>query len=232
MEERKSNIIPASIVIAGAVIAGALLYDAPRVKSPTQEVASERVVLPASWNNLDERLKEEGVIDEGKWKQVYAEERAVTDKDGQLFVSRDNAGFLLNMLWALGLGNKNALLEEGEMVNPKYGRAGNFASTAGWTLAVGNPMSHYSAHELISLSPEQQELVEKVAGGIYRPCCSNSAAFPDCNHGLAMLALLELMASQGVSEEDMYRYGHLVNSYWFPEFYEKNNDISSGCSVS
>ena len=36
---------------------------------------------------------------------------------------------------------------------------------------------------------------------------------------MAMLGLLELMASQGVSESDMYRVALIVNSYWFPDTY-------------
>ncbi|KKW33657.1 MAG: hypothetical protein UY80_C0036G0001, partial [Parcubacteria group bacterium GW2011_GWB1_53_43] len=39
------------------------------------------------------------------------------------------------------------------------------------------------------------------------------------NHGMAMLGLLELMASQGVSEEDMYKTALVVNAYWFPDTY-------------
>ena len=80
-------------------------------------------------------------------------------------------------------------------------------------------MNHYSKHEFISLTPEQQQLVEQVSWNIYRPCCGNPTYFPDCNHGMAMLGLLELMASQGVNEEDMYKAALAVNSYWFPETY-------------
>ena len=36
---------------------------------------------------------------------------------------------------------------------------------------------------------------------------------------MAMLGLLELMASQGVSEEDMWKTALAVNSYWFPDTY-------------
>ena len=86
-------------------------------------------------------------------------------------------------------------------------------------MAQGNTMNHYSKHEFISLTPEQQQLVEQVSWNIYRPCCGNPTYFPDCNHGMAMLGLLELMASQGVNEEDMYKAALAVNSYWFPETY-------------
>jgi hypothetical protein len=74
-------------------------------------------------------------------------------------------------------------------------------------------------HALIVLTPEQQALVERVSQGIFRPCCGNSTYFPDCNHGMAMLGLLELMASNGVSEDEMYRVALQVNSYWFPDTY-------------
>ena len=105
------------------------------------------------------------------------------------------------------------------MADPRYGGAENFASTAGWTLAVGNPMDHYSRHQFFSLTAEQQALVDKISRGIYRPCCGNSTHFPDCNHGMAMLGLLELMASQGTSEKDMWSAALTVNSYWFPDNY-------------
>jgi len=58
-----------------------------------------------------------------------------------------------------------------------------------------------------------------VSQGIYRPCCGNSTYFPDCNHGMAMLGLLEIMASQGVSEKDMYQSALAINAYWFPDTY-------------
>ena len=106
------------------------------------------------------------------------------------------------------------------MVDKKYGgNAGNFASTGGWTLAIGNPMDHYSRHQFLNLTPEQQASVDKISKGIYRPCCNNSTHFPDCNHGMAMLGLLELMAAQGVSEQEMWDTALIVNSFWFPNNY-------------
>jgi len=81
-------------------------------------------------------------------------------------------------------------------------------------------MDHYSKYNFVSLTPEQQALVEKVSKGIYRPCCGNSTYFPDCNHGMAMLGFLELMASQGKTEEEMYQAALVVNSFWFPSTYQ------------
>jgi len=105
------------------------------------------------------------------------------------------------------------------MSDPRYGGAGRFASTAGWSMAQGDAMNHYSRHQFFDLTPAQQELVEKVSKGIYRPCCGNSTHFPDCNHGMAMLGLLELMASQGANEKEMWETALVVNSYWFPDTY-------------
>mgnify|MGYP001607166703 FL=1 len=36
---------------------------------------------------------------------------------------------------------------------------------------------------------------------------------------MAMLGLLELLAAQGLSEEEMYKTALAVNAYWFPDTY-------------
>lgn len=186
------------------------------------------VELPVVWGDFGKKMVESGVIDREKFEKIYegrgglssAEKKLLYGNgNGKLVMNRDNAGFLLNLLWGLGLGNKNSVLENGPMNDPAYGGAGNFASTGGWIIAKGSPMSHYSRYHFIDLNRAQQELVERVSKNIYRPCCGNSVYFPDCNHGMAMLALLELMAAQGISESDMYKYALAVNSYWFPDTY-------------
>ena len=141
------------------------------------------------------------------------------ENNGNLTIDSENAGYILNLFWAFGLANKNEILENGPMTDSQYGGAGNFASTGGWTMSQNDTMNHYSKHQFIDLTNEQQSLVERVSKNIYRPCCGNSTYFPDCNHGMAMLGLLELMANQGVSESDMYRVALIVNSYWFPDTY-------------
>ncbi|HEY4500222.1 MAG TPA: hypothetical protein VJH25_00330, partial [Candidatus Paceibacterota bacterium] len=191
-------------------------------------ISTEGVVLPVSWGNLGLRLASTGTIDVEKLKAVYSGRNGFTDEygklllyqnDGKLKITKENAGYLLNLFWALGLANSNPILDSGEMTDPRYGGAQNFASTAGWTIARGNPMDHYSKHMFVSLTPEKQALVDKISRGIYRPCCNNSTHFPDCNHGMAMLGLLELMAEQGVSEQDMWQTALAVNLYWFPDTY-------------
>jgi len=230
--------------IVFVVIVASLIYLAPLPESPTNTInlgsshSAEAtvpqngvgVVLPAVWGDLGTRLVETGAIDEAKFSALYKNHGQFTDEyrkllvgnnNGKLTVNEENSGYLLNLLWALGLANKNPILEDKtEMMNPSYGGAGNFASTGGWTVAKGNAMNHYGKHALIELTPEQQQLVDSVSRGIFRPCCGNSAHFPDCNHGMAMLGLLELMASQGVGEKEMYKTALAVNSYWFPDTYQ------------
>src|SRR3989339_2085311 len=214
MKNKIKNII---IFFAGAVII-ALLGLAPNAPK----------TFSLYWGNLGARMVEAGVIDIERFENLYqqrgglseADRKLLADSDnGNLVITAENSGMMLNMLWALGLSNKNPILENGPMMDSRYGGAGNFASTGGWTIAKENTMDHYSRHEFIKLTLEQQKLVEEVSKNIYRPCCDNPTYFPDCNHGMAMLGLLELMASQGVSESDMYKIALTVNSYWFPDTY-------------
>ncbi|MEP7162583.1 MAG: hypothetical protein ABI747_02365 [Candidatus Moraniibacteriota bacterium] len=186
------------------------------------------VELPATWGDLGKQMVASGVIDPAKFQALYKErgglpidmqKMLLEGGNEKIKITAENSGTILNLLWALGLGNKNEILDLGEMQKKEYGGAGKFASTGGWTLSTGKPMDHYSMHRFIRLTTEQQARVEKVSRGVFRPCCGNSTHFPDCNHGMAMLALLELMASQGVSEQDMYKAALTVNSYWFPDNY-------------
>ena len=245
---KRDNLLPASILIAAAILAGAWVYstgsggaDVPQkttgaADSGKTEAAAleakvlppEGVVLPVRWGDLGAKMVSAGVIDEKKFEQLYANRGGLTDEtkallygesNGNLRITSENSGMILNLLWAAGLGTKNDILESGPMTDKNYGGAGNFASTGGWTLAQGEAMNHYSRHPFVVLTPEQQQIVERVSKNIYRPCCNNPTHFPDCNHGMAMLGLLEIMASQGVSEKEMYKVALQVNAYWFPDTY-------------
>ncbi|MCR4306490.1 MAG: hypothetical protein NUV42_00820 [Candidatus Yonathbacteria bacterium] len=226
----------AFILIAGVILAvEAINLIAPNViqkeKPATIFVQGgivQGVELPASWGDLGVQMIDAGVIDRAKFEALYqgrggmslSEKRFLeTNMKGNIVVTQENAGFILNLLWALGLGNKNTILEDGQMSDSRYGGAGKFASTGGWTLAKGDAMEHYSAHSFITLTPKQQAMVESISGNIYRPCCNNPAIFPDCNHGMAMLGLLELLASQGATEEQMYQAALEMNRFWFTNQY-------------
>lgn len=182
-----------------------------------------------NWGNLGMQMVETGVIDADKFEGLYQNRGGLSESEKQLLysknnnsvvINKENSGAMLNLLWAFGLANKNPVLENGPMMDPRYGGAGQFASTGGWTLSKGNAMSHYSMHSFVTLTTEQQILVEQVTKNIYRPCCNNSTYFPDCNHGMAMLGLMELMAAQGATEAEMYKTALEANSLWFPSQYE------------
>ncbi|MEK9156209.1 MAG: hypothetical protein AAB360_02795 [Patescibacteria group bacterium] len=194
-----------------------------------------KVVLPAGgveapikWEDLGKQLVGNGVINQAKLENLHRERGEFDEEAKRLIestvndpitVTESSAGVILNLLWAFGLANKNPILENGQMADPRYGGVEKFASTGGWNLARGNAMDHYSKYEFVKLTTEQQALVEKISSNIYRPCCDNPTDFPDCNHGMAMLGLLELMAANGVGEDQMYKVALQVNSYWFPGYY-------------
>ena len=186
--------------------------------------------LKIKYGSLGPKMISFGVIDPVKFKGVFTqsngpltqENEGILDNgsDENIKITLDNSRFLLNFFWAVGLANKTKILTEGDMV--KYGGEkdlGNFASTGGWTLSKGNAMQYYSKASLIPLTPKQEELVNSVASNIYRPCCNNSTAFPDCNHGMALLGILELMAANNKTEKEMYEAAKYFNAFWFPGNY-------------
>lgn len=236
----KSEVIQISLALF--LLFGVLFFGTRRLVSPTaisidpfsEDALTVAVLppdgfaLPVKWGDLGKQMTDAGVIDKTKLEKIYETRGGLTEEENGLLNKKDNGnikitgqntGFLLNIFWALGLGSKNEILEKGPMQDPKYGNAGVFASTGGWSLAKGKAMEHYSRHSFIVLTKEEQDLVERVAKNIYRPCCNNSTYFPDCNHGMAMLGLLELLASQGVPEDNMYKTALQVNSYWFGDTY-------------
>lgn len=183
--------------------------------------------LPVSFGDIGPQLLAAGAIDYDLFVQIYERagqpldesQMAMLEKgsDAPVIINQDNAYFLLNFLWALALTNQNPLLDEGPLMEYSEGDIGRFASTGGWTLGKKPATELYSSTPLVSLTAEQQARLENVAYNVYRPCCDNHTAFADCNHGMAMLGLLELMAGQGASEDEMFEAAKNVNSFWFPQ---------------
>lgn len=179
-----------------------------------------------NWGNTGKKLVESGAIDLQKYKKNYGDDKYkelmsyITDtKDGNISIDSQNSYFWVNTLWALGLVQKSDVLEKGVMGTQYKDEIGNFASTGGWTLGSKDAVSLFNSTNIVNLTPEQQKRVAEIAGNIYRPCCGNSAAFPDCNHGMAILGLIELMVAQGSSDSDIYKASLAFNSYWFPQTY-------------
>jgi hypothetical protein len=226
MEEQKQNklTLPGAIIIAGTLIAVTVLikWTPARVETAARTTQSNTVatladgghILPLETEKkMLQTLTVNGSIDPDKLPQVTE----------------------LNLLWAFGLANKNQVLETGPIMDMRYGGPTNMASVGGWTVTAGSVMDHYDKHALVTLTTDQQSLVEKIAKGIYRPCCNNSTHFPDCNHGMAMLGLLEYLAANGATEDQMWGAAISANIEWFSDQYqtiaqylkEKGIDIKS-----
>lgn len=189
------------------------------------EVIKKNYVFKIKWGDLGKKMIADGVIDKTKLANAVTGsdslpkdlDKYLTANQNQIELNQQNAQFWVDVLWGLGLANKNDILDKGSMV--QNGDRANFASTGGWTIGAREPMDIYSKSSYIQLSSSQQKIVEKIAGNVYRPCCGNSTAFPDCNHGMAALGLIELMVSQNFSENDIYKTVLAFNTYWFPQTY-------------
>ena len=139
--------------------------------------------------------------------------------DDPILFSEATAPYLVNLLWPLGLSNKVAF-NENSQINT-LGIPG-FASTGGWSLGrAPNGYVYFNKVDAIRMTDEQQLAVLRVATSTFRPCCDNSTFFQDCNHGSALLGLVELAASQGATAERLYDLALTANSFWFPEQYAK-----------
>ncbi len=215
------------------------ITNAQEVPQITDIKAVTQVTLPVSWGNLGKKMVEDGVIDKTKFEQTMGslseEDKKLIEgnNNDQIVMTDKNSRLILNLLWAFGLANKNSVLEKGEIMQDPS-QVSNYASTGGWTLSEGNSMGYFSKFSYVTLDSSQQQMVEEMSAGIYRPCCNNSTSFPDCNHGMAMLGLLELMAKNGVSKDEAYKVALQVNSIWFPQNY---SDIAlyfseSGTSIN
>ncbi|MDP2949585.1 MAG: hypothetical protein Q8P22_08625 [Chloroflexota bacterium] len=233
--------IAAGVILFGAGFFAAgfatrVMVEGGSSSSSTEGDALTAAVLPekgvtvqARWGDVMPKLVELGVIDLEKFKAAAAqagspltpEQLAILTEgsDENLTISAQNAHFMVNALWAIGLANKNAILEQGLMAQQGWDKRGNYAATGGWTLGKQPGGEYVSAFEVIPLTPEQQAIVEEVAYNSYRPCCGNPTAFPDCNHGAAALGLAYLMASQGASADEIFEAVKSFNAFWFPQQY-------------
>lgn len=204
-------------------------------KNPDQlaQILKEKVlpqkgyVLGVTWGDIGKKLLETGAIDKEKFDKMFAQDPGNSkmmkyldnpSKD-HMQITEANAHFMVNTLWALGLVSKNNILDKGEMQTYGQGDPMQYASTGGWDLGTKDTSVLYSSAPLIQLTDKQQQLVEKIAATIYRPCCGNSVAFPDCNHGMAALGYVELAVKQGLPEKQIYQDVLALNSFWFPQQY-------------
>lgn len=192
-----------------------------------QEVLPQKGYMTSlKWKDFGKKLVEAGAIDKQKYEQIFTSQSDGADHmkyldgnwDENITINEQNARFMVNTLWALGLVNKSKILDEGSMRGEGI-QTGNMASTGGWTLGAKDAMTLYSSTPIIPLNDVQQELVKKIAEGVFRPCCGNSTYFPDCNHGMAALGYIELAVYSGLPEQQIYKDLLAFNSFWFPQNY-------------
>jgi len=196
--------------------------DVEKLKAEVLPPGGFTVRLP--WKDMGQKLVAAGVIDRKKFDPLFPEQKELfkyleTGDSQEIVINERTAQFWVDLLWAVGLANKSTVLDEGPM--KEGGNPANFASTGGWTLGKKETMTYYSKLRLIPLTEAQQQQVRLIAENVYRPCCGNSTAFPDCNHGMAALAIIEMMVADGKTESEIYQTILKFNTYWFPQTYRE-----------
>ena len=172
------------------------------------------------------RLVQHEVIDRGKFFAFYGMGGPLPKEfgdvlsqasDREILLTTTNSTYYVNLLWPVGLATHMAANAD----SPLNGTSlYNFASTGGWTLGrEQNGGAYFNKFPIVRLTKEEEARVALIAKSTYRPCCNNSTFFQDCNHGSALLGLLQLGASQGLSEKELYREALAFNSFWFPDTY-------------
>ena len=171
-------------------------------------------------------LMEHGVIDRAKFFDLYGmsgplpvefENILSKPSDDKILLASHNASIYVNLLWPVGLATQMAANAESPMQGDSLY---NFASTGGWTLGrEQNGGAYFNKFPIVKLTDDQEALVVRIAKSTFRPCCNNSTFFQDCNHGSALLGILQLGASQGLSEGELYREALAFNSFWFSDYY-------------
>lgn len=182
--------------------------------------------IAVQWGDTGQKLVDAGAIDLIAYQNLIGnlsdkqQEILLHDTLQHITLTPDNIQFWTNVLWALGLTQHSKVLDKGPMMQfAAEVPLDNYASTGGWTLGKRDAVDLYSSAGLIKLTADQQDLVYQVAETIFRPCCGNHTAYPDCNHGMALLGLLELLAAQGATVPEMYEAALTFNSYAFQDTY-------------
>ncbi|MBI2076370.1 MAG: hypothetical protein HYT72_03935 [Candidatus Aenigmarchaeota archaeon] len=186
----------------------------------TLQVLPEKgFTIDARWGDSVSKMVKAGVLDVNKLNDLLTkrygqpltaeQKKLLTDdySEEKLAINSKNAVFVMYVLWTLAKHDDNQIL----LSSP-------FASSfKGYDIGVGK--AGYGDTKLIELTPEQQDIAKYVALNSYRPCCGNPTGHPDCSHGFSALGLIELMANQGYTKEQIFDAFVKFNSFWFPSTY-------------
>ena len=177
------------------------------------------------FGNSIQKLIAAGVLDPGKFRASakilpdWVERVLKGPSDDPIVFSGQTASYLVDLLWPLGLATKTSFNEKSPIATLNIA---GFASTGGWTLGrEQNGYVYFNRVAAIDMTDQQEVAALRVATTTFRPCCNNSTFFQDCNHGSALLGLIELAASQGVTLEGLYRVALTANAFWFSDYYAK-----------
>lgn len=191
-----------------------------------QAVPPGGVHMPFGFGDTIQRLVLAGAIDPGKFRARsgktgkpvgWVDDLLAAPARRPIFFSTETAPFLVDLLWPIGLANK-VPFNDASPLNDR--NLPSYASTGGWTLGrAKNGAAYFNTVRALALSNEQQGLALEIAKTTFRPCCDNATYFQDCNHGSALLGLIELAAYHGFSAREIYRSALVANSYWFPMQY-------------
>ena len=196
-------------------------------------IPEEGVTLKTRWDGIPAKMIEMGLIDIKKLKEYSARYgQTVTEEDLKIFqpgynepiyMNRKNSILIYNILWALGYANKNEVLDYEleryglETVTKRL--AGSYFSFADLGGNSNRPQGGYNSFELVTTTSEQQSIVNQIASKGAVPSCGNTFNLPDCSCSFAALALTELAAAQGLSEQEIYKDLKAVLPYRFPQVY-------------
>jgi hypothetical protein len=172
------------------------------------------------------RLIRHRVIDLGKFFALERDSERMPNEmshalsypsESAIRLTRENAGAYVNLLWGVGLANRMV----GNFSSPLMGSAlPTFASTAGWTVGERDEgAGYFNKFRIVDLTLSQEAAAIRVAKSNFRPCCDNSTYYQDCNHGSALYGLLQLGASQGLTDEELYGEALAFNTFWFEDNY-------------
>ncbi|MBI1978683.1 MAG: hypothetical protein HYS62_01320 [Candidatus Aenigmarchaeota archaeon] len=185
----------------------------------SQVLPEEGFTIDAIWEDSVSKMVKAGTLDIDKLNDILTkrygqplteEQKKLLTSDysnEKLTINSKNAVFMMYVLWALAKDNDNQILHDSPF-------AQYFED---YDIGVGK--AGYGDTKLIDLTPEQQEIAKYAALNSYRPCCGNPTGHPDCSHGFSALGLIELMAEQGYTKEQIFDAFVKFNSYWFPSTY-------------
>ncbi len=204
-------------ITSAAVSAG---HDSLDIDKIALQVLPEKgFTIDAMWQDSISKMVKAGALDVDKLDNILTKRygQPMTEEQKKLFagdysnekltINSKNAVFVMYILWAMAKHNNNSILHDSPF-------AQYFQD---YDIGVGKV--GYGDTKLISLTPEQQEIAKYTALNSYRPCCGNPTGRPDCSHGFSALGLIELMASQGYTKEQIFDAFVKFNSFWFPSTY-------------